>query len=373
MTATAVHDQVKRGGEAGVRAGYRIAVVIVHYKTPGMLVECVESLLPELRTGTGEKRIDELPVEGRSSITAEGGCATSDGLRVDHVVIVDNASGAEHVAGLGKLRGKANVTLIESEKNLGFAGANNLAIRHVMEQGGAEYFLLLNPDTILRAGAVETLLRFLESHPEAACVGPRLEDPDGTAQQSAFRDPTPVSEFLRGASIGPIDRLLKRWQVHGPILEKAQATDWLAGACVLMRREMVEKVGLLDDRFFMYFEEVDYFRRARAMGFQAWYEPAAHVVHLVGQSSGINVAPGQKRLPKYWFESRHRYFRKHFGWVGTLFADWCWVNGHVLDRLRKVVTGTSHASPAKFEVRDLIRHSWRQLAHPFRTRPGGGV
>jgi GT2 family glycosyltransferase len=291
---------------------------------------------------------------------------------LDHVVIVDNASGAEHVAGLGKLRGLANVTLMESSENLGFAGANNLAIRRVMELGGAEYFLLLNPDTIIRAGAVETLVRFLEEHPAAACVGPRLEDPDGTAQQSAFRDPTPVSEFLRGAASGPIDRLMKRWKVHGPILETAQRTDWLAGACVLMRREMLEKAGLLDDGFFMYYEEVDYFRRARRKGFEAWYEPAAHVVHLVGASSGVKVAPGQKRLPGYWFEARQRYFRKHFGWLGALFADWCWLNGHVLDRLRKLVTGTSHASPAKGEMRDLLRHSWRQFWHPFATRPRGG-
>jgi GT2 family glycosyltransferase len=224
----------------------------------------------------------------------------------------------------------------------------------------------------LRDGAIETLVEFLEKHPEAACVGPRLEDPDGTAQQSAFRNPTPLSEFLRGASIGPIERVLKGWQVHGPILETATATDWLAGACVLMRSEMVTKTGLLDDQFFMYYEEVDYFRQAKRLGFQAWYEPRARVVHLVGAASGVKVVPGQKRLPGYWFESRHRYFRKHYGWAGTLLADWLWVNGHVLDRLRKLVTGTSHASPAKFELGDLIRHSIRQLSHPIRTRPRGG-
>jgi GT2 family glycosyltransferase len=291
---------------------------------------------------------------------------------VDHVVIVDNASGAQDLAGLQGLRGKGDVTLLESARNLGFAGANNMAIRHIMEHGSAEYFLLLNPDTILRPGAVETLVRFLEEYPEAACVGPRLEDADGTAQQSAFSNPSPVSEFMRGASIGPIERLLRRWRVHGPIIDVAQRADWLSGACVLARREVFNKAGLLDDGFFMYYEETDFFRRAGKLGLQAWYEPKAHVVHLVGQSSGIKILPGEKRLPGYWFESRHRYFRKHYGWLGALLADYFWVNGHILDRLRKLLTGTSHAASAKHEMRDLLRHTLRQLLHPLKTSPRAG-
>jgi GT2 family glycosyltransferase len=226
----------------------------------------------------------------------------------------------------------------------------------------------VNPDTLIRAGAIETLVKFLEAHPEAACVGPRLEDPDGTAQQSAFTFASPLSEFLRGASIGPITRIFRKWQVYGPIRDEAVKTDWLAGACVLMRREMVEKTGLLDDQFFMYFEEVDYFRRAGRRGFETWYEPKAHVVHLVGAASGIVVAAGQKRLPSYWFESRNRYFRKHFGRVGMVLADWLWVNGFVLDRLRKLMTGVSHAAVAKGEFGDLLRHSVREWTRPFKKR-----
>jgi GT2 family glycosyltransferase len=174
---------------------------------------------------------------------------------------------------------------------------------------------------------------------------------------------------MRGASIGPIERVLRRWRVHGPIIDVAQRADWLSGACVLARREMFNKAGLLDDGFFMYYEETDFFRRAGKLGLQAWYEPKAHVVHLVGQSSGIKILPGEKRLPGYWFESRHRYFRKHFGWIGTLLADYFWMNGHVLDRLRKLLTGTSHAASAKHELRDLLRHSLRQLFHPLKTSP----
>jgi hypothetical protein len=114
----------------------------------------------------------------------------------------------------------------------------------------------------------------------------------------------------------------------------------------------------------MYFEEVDFFQRAKIAGAETFYEPAAHVVHLVGQASGVTVAPGQKRLPAYWFESRHRYFRKHFGYAGMLAADVLWLTGHALDRVRKLVTRTSHAPVAKCEARDLLRHMMHALRHP---------
>jgi len=293
----------------------------------------------------------------------------------DEIVIVDNASGKADLerirplAGVGVGWGGGVMRVIESRDNLGFAGGNNLAIQQVMCDGGAEYILLLNPDTLVRRGAVVTLLAFLESHPNAAAVGPRLEDLDGTPQQSAFGFITPISEFIRGASIGPVSRMLQRYQVYGSVSEHAHRTDWLAGACVLMRTSLIERVGLLDERFFMYFEEVDFFRRAALIGdqrFEAWYEPAAHVVHLVGQSSGVVRDSGHRnRLPAYWFESRHHYFRKHFGYLGMVAADGCWFAGHLLNLARKLFTGVSHAHLAHRESRDLLRHSVRACFLPW--------
>lgn len=318
----------------------RIAVIIVHYKTPGMLVDCLNTLTPEL-----------------------------DPLR-DRVVIVDNASGETGLAPLRPAIG-GNISLIESDRNLGFAGANNLGIRQTLATGGADYFLLLNPDTLIRPGAVGTLLRFLEEHPQAAAVGPRLEEPDATPQQSAFGPVTPMSELVRGATMGPISRLFKKYGVYGEMHDHAHRTHWLAGACVLMRASLLERIGLLDDRFFMYFEEVDFFRRAaqenaRNGGLETWYEPAAHVVHLVGQASGIvrGKPKERKRLPAYWFESRHRYFRKHFGYPGMLAADLLWFAGHSLHVMRKLLTGASHAAVAQRETTDLLRHSLRHIRHP---------
>jgi GT2 family glycosyltransferase len=318
----------------------RIAVVIVHYKTPGMLIDCLQTLAPEL-----------------------------DAAR-DRVLVVDNASGAADVDALRPAI-SGNITLMESAKNLGFAGANNLAIRHVLDHGGADYYMLLNPDTLIRPGAVSTLLRFLETHPQAAAVGPRLEERDATPQQSAFGQVTPVSELVRGATMGPVSRLFKKHGVYGEIHDQPHPTHWLAGACVLMRSAMIERVGLLDDGYFMYFEEVDFFRRAarenaRHGNLETWYEPAAHVVHLVGQASGIvrGKPKERKRLPAYWFESRHRYFRKHFGYAGMIGADMLWFGGHTLHSIRKLFTGVSHAAVAQKETTDLLRHSLRHALRP---------
>ena len=153
---------------------------------------------------------------------------------------------------------------MESAVNLGFAGANNLGIENVRAGRAAagrerpEFWVLLNPDTWLRDGAMAAMEAFLRGHAEVDCVGPRLEFPDGTAQLSAFGEPTPVSELIRGANIGMLSRWLKRWEVYGEIRAEAHRADWLAGACVMMRDSMLEKVGLLDDGFFMYFEEVDF-------------------------------------------------------------------------------------------------------------------
>jgi N-acetylglucosaminyl-diphospho-decaprenol L-rhamnosyltransferase len=318
----------------------RYAVIIVHYKTPQMLADCVATLLPELDAAQG-----------------------------DEVVVVDNASGADMVQALESLANVPLITLIKSPENLGFAGGNNVGLHHVLATGSADYFILLNADTLIRPSAFATLRSFLDTHSDVACVGPRLEYPDGTPQLSAFGDPTPLSELVRGANIGFVSRLLKRWEVYGQIKTKPHRADWVAGACVMMREEVIKRVGLLDDGYFMYFEEVDYFRRARKLGLYTWHEPAAHVVHLVGGSSGVTTDWSAKRLPDYWFESRHRYFRKHFGYLGMAAADLAWLVGHLLMRVRRLFTGVSHSAVAKSETRDLLRHSLKQLVRPASPPP----
>ncbi len=310
-----------------IRPTCRVAVVIVHYRTPELLRDCIASVLPEIDA------------------------------QQDLIIVVDNASDD---GSLELLRTISGIVLIESNRNLGFAGANNLGVGHVQ----AERYLLLNPDTVARPGALGTLMEFLDSHPDAGMVGPRLEYPDGMAQLSAFGYPNPVGELLRGAAVGPLDRLLKRFNVIGPIGEQAHKADWLAGACLLVRREIFDAVGLLDDHYFMYFEEVDFCRRAAAAGHTCWYLPAAHVVHLVGRASGIVSGKQQKRLPEYWFASRHRYFRRHYGYMGTIAADALWLLGFGLMRLRTALTGAHQAYYADHECSDFLRYESRLLRSP---------
>ena len=151
-------------------------------------------------------------------------------------------------------------------------------------------------------------------HGSASEGGPcrrRLEDPDGTPQRSAFRFPTVLGELENGVRLGVISRLLSRYIVAPPVVDDPCRTDWLSGACMLVRREVFEAVGLLDEGYFLYFEEVDFCRRAARADWPCWYVPSARVVHRVGSEHRLERR--RLRRPRYWFDSRRRYFRRHLG------------------------------------------------------------
>src|SRR5262249_8484299 len=155
---------------------------------------------------------------------------------------------------------------------------------------------------------------FMKAHPEVGIAGSRLEDPDGTPQRCAFRFPSAASELEEGIRIGFVSRLLQHSVVAPPVRNEAHETDWVAGASMIVRRGVFDEIGLMDDEYFLYFEEVDFCLRARRGGWTCWYVPASRVVHLVGQASGVtDVKRPMKRRPRYWFESRSRYFRRNHG------------------------------------------------------------
>lgn len=304
---------------------YRLAIIIVHYRTPALLLDCIKSLRHEI-----------------------------DPQR-DVIIVVDNASPDGSATQLRQISG---IRLIESPNNLGFAGANNIGIQAV----DAERYLLLNPDTVVRSGAIQILHDFLDRNPQAAMAGPRLESLDGHPQLSTFGYHTPLGELLIGANVGVLTRLFKSAIVYGQIPQETCRVEWLAGACLMIRSEVIRRVGLLDARFFMYYEEVDFCRRARKLGFDCWYVPQARVAHLEGQASGIASGQTRKRLPRYWFESRHRYYRKHFGYLGVMAADILWMIGHTLDIARKTLSGISHSNVAVSETRDFLRYECEFLS-----------
>jgi GT2 family glycosyltransferase len=199
---------------------------------------------------------------------------------------------------------------------------------------------------------------YLDAHPSVGIAGSRLEERDGTPQRSAFRFPTVASEFEGGLRLGLLTSVLSRFVVAPPVVNENVATDWVCGASMMVRRQVFDAVGFLDDGYFMYFEELDFCLRARHAGWSCAYVPASRVVHLVGQASGIGQkTPGiPKRLPTYWFDSRRRYFVKNHGVLYAALADLAFVTGFGAWRVRRVIQGKPDEDPQGL-LGDFVRNS----------------
>lgn len=295
---------------------YRIGVVIVNYRTSGLTLDCVRSVAPQLDAG------------------------------LDRIVVVDNASGAGEADRLSSRLAESGmadlVTLVPLSVNCGFSAGNNAGIVSC----DAEYYLLANSDTVFMPGAVERLLQAAIENPEAGIVSPRLVGRDGTIQVSCFHRPSPLSETIRSANTGIVTGMLARFNVPVPASAAPSRPDWTSFACVLVRRAVVDSIGLLDDGFFMYYEDVDYCRRARAAGFDIVNWPAATVVHLQGGSSDVDErAAAMKRLPLYYYQSRARYFRSCYGRPGLVLANVCWLAGRAVSIVRQALGNQSRPVP----------------------------
>jgi hypothetical protein len=186
----------------------------------------------------------------------------------------------------------------------------------------------------------------MERHPDAGIAGSRLEDPDGTPQCSAFRFHTFWSELDYGLRLGLVTQLLSKWIVAPPISDIACPTDWVAGASMIIRREVIEQVGLIDEGYFMYYEEMDFCLQAFRSKWKCWYVPESRVIHLVGQSSGVTNKKGTtKRRPQYVFDSRRRYFLKNYGSLYLIAADFLWLISFSIWRLRRILQRKPDGDP----------------------------
>ena len=219
--------------------------------------------------------------------------------RYFEVIVVDNGSTDGSAQMLH--RQYPDVTLLENEKNVGFARANNQGLR----QASGRYLLLLNPDTEVRANALDRLIHFLEKHQNAGAVGARILNLDGTLQYSCYPIPTLLNEWLH---LFHLDRERRKgmesWDVTQP-----RTVEALLGACMMVRREALDDVGFFDERFFMYSEEVDFCRRLRAAGWFLYWVPQAQVVHHGGESTRQAATDMFLQL----YEGKLLYFRKHHG------------------------------------------------------------
>jgi N-acetylglucosaminyl-diphospho-decaprenol L-rhamnosyltransferase len=253
-----------------------ISIIIVSWNTARFLENCLASILTDLPTS---------PIE---------------------IWVVDNASSDDSPRMVRERF--PQVHLIENRENVGFARANNQAIQRCT----GKYILLLNPDTLVAAGALQALTNFLDDHPEAGAAGARILNPDGSLQISSHPRPTLSRELWR---LFHLDRLLpyaeypqKKWETDQP-----REVDVLIGACLLLRKDVLDQVGFLDEDYFMYSEEVDLCYRIQSAGWQLFWVPQADVVHFGGQST--QQVPTEMFLNLY--HSKIKYFRKHYGWTAA--------------------------------------------------------
>jgi hypothetical protein len=308
----------------------RLLIVIVNYRTPELTIECLRSIAPQVTPGMRAVVTDNL--SGDDSVQL-----------IEHAIDFNDWDWAR---------------VMPLERNGGFAFGNNMAIRAALASDDPpEYVLLLNPDTVLRDSAIDGLLKFMDANPKAGVAGSRLEDPDGTVQISAFRFHTIASEFERGIRLGVVSKLLASKMVAPPAPDHDCKTDWVAGASLIIRREVFKNIDLLDERYFMYFEEVDFCLAAKRAGWQTWYVPESRVVHLVGAASELSDArKHRKRRPTYWFDARRRYFVKNHGVFYACCADLAFAIGFALWRVRRLLQKKIDPDPPKL-LGDFVRNS----------------
>ena len=228
------------------------------------------------------------------------------------VIVVDNNSQDNSVAYLKEHY--FDIKLVESGKNLGFSGGNNLGIR----QAQGDFILILNPDILVLSKAIENMLDFMKSHSEAGMLGPKLINPDGSLQYSCSRWPDWRLPFYRRSFLGKtrnalawIDNYLMRDWNH----EANSQVDWLYGACLMVRRQAMAEVGLLDERYFMYMEDLDWCRRFWEKGWQVWYLAKAEVIHYHHRESaeGFGFSGVFKKSSRTHLISWLKYFLKFYG------------------------------------------------------------
>jgi N-acetylglucosaminyl-diphospho-decaprenol L-rhamnosyltransferase len=220
------------------------------------------------------------------------------------VVVVDNASGdgtTEMVR-----REFPDVELIAPPENLGFAAATNLGAR----RGRSSYLLALNPDTAVTDGALETVISVIESHPDVAVVGPRLERPDGSLDHAARRSfPTPLSALGHFSGLGRRSASPARLAAYRAPEIESGPVDAVNGAFMLMRRSAFERAGGFDEGYWMYMEDLDLSYRLAQEGWLSWYEPAATVMHVKGGTVG---GPRPPRLNWHFHRGMYRFYRRHY-------------------------------------------------------------
>jgi N-acetylglucosaminyl-diphospho-decaprenol L-rhamnosyltransferase len=219
------------------------------------------------------------------------------------IVVLDNAS--EDGSADAVRERFPDVRVLAQAFRAGFGANHNTVIRST----GGRYVYVLNEDTTAGDWAFDRIVEYLDAHPHVAALGPRLVYPDGRLQDSAWRFPTPLVSTIGLLTVGKLGVT----QSHG---DTARTVDWVMGAALVLRREALEEVGLFDEEFFLYSEEVDLQVRLRQAGWEVHYFPEVTVVH---HESQFSADIPERRINEMW-RSRHRYWRKHHSGTGARVA-----------------------------------------------------
>lgn len=248
-----------------------LSIIIVNWNTKNYLLRCLESVFR-----SGKKKSWE-------------------------VIVVDN--GSQDGSAKEVKRSFPNIRLIANEENRGFAKATNQGIKH----SSGRYLLLLNPDTEVRENSIERLVAFMDTHPDIGINGVQLLNRDGSRQNSIANFPSLATELL--------NKSLLRWVFPKKFPGKERVypgpieVDSVIGACMLTRREAIERVGILDEDYFLFFEETDWCYRMKRAGWRVFHVPQSEIVHFQGRG-----AETRKREAKVeYYRSRYHFFRKNRG------------------------------------------------------------
>jgi GT2 family glycosyltransferase len=235
------------------------------------------------------------------------------------VIVVDNNSNdksAEMVA-----EEFPWVRLEPMPRNLGFAGGHN----HAIAIRNAPHAFPLNSDTIVHAGALRKVLDFAHAHPDYGMIGPKLLNPDGSLQFSCRRFPNPVAALFRNTPLGklfPNNRFTREYLMQDWDHTKPREVDWVSGAAFLVRKEVIDKIGLFDEEYFMFCEDVDWCWRAWKAGFKVVYYPEAVITHAIGRST--DKAPN--RMIGRFHRSMLRFYTKNMlPQAFVLLRPFCWL------------------------------------------------
>ncbi len=266
------------------------SLIVLNYNTRALTLQCLGSFAPALHQ------------------------------RGWQIIVVDNGSSDGSVEALRAEYPFAEI--IRSERNLGFAGGNNLGLR----RSNGQVVFLMNSDVLAAADTLQALAYQFEAKPEAGVISAGLRTTSGEAQAFAYGDDPTLAYLLRRGSCALLRRgPLHRWDIDQPI-----ETQWVSGACLAVRREVIQQVGLLDERFQLYFEDNDWCLRIRQAGWKVIYDPRFAVTHLGGQSQ-----PQRKTANQLYYQSMIKFYAKHYGAFNTLLLQLALAPYRLLIALRR--------------------------------------